>query len=539
MPFNEFLYLELYRIRSVFVLSILTTDHKFIGQLYMFFGALASIMGTFFSYLIRAHLAFSDQSGPLLDNVALYNSIVTLHGIIMIFMFVMPVLIGGLGNFFLPIMVGAPEMAFPRLNNTSFWLLPCSFFFMYLSMYSHVGSMYGPGVGWTMYPPLSTLTYSPGTVVDLLIGSLHLAGLSSLLGAINFIVTFVHMRTFRPLDIPLFAWSIFVTAFLLVLSVPVLAGALTMLITDRHFNTCFFDPFSGGDPVLYQHIFWFFGHPEVYILIMPAFGVVSHVIPHGGRKRIFGKIGMISAMISIGILGFIVWAHHMYTVGLDIDTRAFFSAATMIIAIPTGIKVFSWLATLWGSAIIITPALLFSLAFVFLFTVGGLTGLVLANAALDICLHDTYYVVAHFHYVLSMGAVFAVFSSFYYWIEFIAGRHIDKLSYKLAYLHFFIFFIGVNLTFFPMHFLGLHGMPRRIPCYPEIYSFWNYVSSIGSLISIFSVFIFSIIAFRVMAGKNWLENLDDSYKILFQSDLAIAHDHLDLWKKHISTFKER
>ena len=479
---------------NFFVECLCTTDHKLIGKLYIFFGGFSALIGSFMSFIIRLQLATPD--GFLNSNPGAYNALITMHGIIMIFMFVMPVLIGGFGNLFLPIMIGAPEMAFPRLNNISFWLLPCSFFFLILSMYSSSGNYYGPGTGWTLYPPLSTITYSPGMAVDFLIASLHLAGLSSLLGAINFITTFIHMRTFKLFDASLFAWSIFITSFLLVLAVPVLAAGLTMLITDRHFNTCFFDPFSGGDPVLYQHIFWFFGHPEVYILILPAFGIISQVIPHYSQTRIFGKIGMIYAMISIGILGFIVWAHHMYTVGMDVDSKAFFTTTTMLIAIPTGIKIFSWLATAWTGSIVITPASLFAFSFILMFTFGGLTGLILANAALDVNLHDTYYVVAHFHYVLSLGAVFSIFSGFYYWIEIISNRNMDKISYILGYIHFWTFFIGVNLTFFPMHFLGIAGMPRRIPSYPLIYENLNYLCSIGSFISFFSIIIFIFLVIR-------------------------------------------
>jgi cytochrome c oxidase subunit 1 len=470
---------------------LMTTNHKDIGTLYLMFSLAMLFYGGTFALLIRLQLFYPGARffGPIV-----YNELVTLHGLIMIFGVIMPAFVG-LANWMLPLMIGAPDMALPRLNNWSFWILPFAFLLLTISMFIPGG---GPNFGWTMYAPLSTLYGPPST--DYLIVAIHLMGISSVLGAINIVATITNCRApgLTWMKLPLFVWSWLITAFLLIVAMPVLAGVVTMILFDRHFGTSFFNAAGGGDPVMYQHLFWFFGHPEVYIMILPAFGIISEVIPTFARKKLFGYHFMIGAIAAIAVLSFMVWGHHMFTAGMAVGTQLYFMFATMIIAVPTGIKVFNWIATLWRGSISFETPMLFALAFVFLFTIGGFSGLMLSIVPADYQYQDTYFVVAHFHYVLVAGALLSIFSGIYYWLPKWTGRYYHE---TLGQIHFWITFIAVNLTFFPMHFLGLAGMPRRVADYALQFTTFNQLCTIGAFILGFAQFIFLYNVLSTVFGR--------------------------------------
>ena len=511
--------------RGFFTRWFMSTNHKDIGILYLFTSGFVGFIAVAFTVYMRLELkdpgvqfmcaegARLIADGNCAPNGHLWNVLITAHGILMMFFVVIPALFGGFGNYFMPLHIGAPDMAFPRMNNLSYWLYVAGSSLAIASVISPGGNgQLGSGVGWVLYPPLSTS--EQGWSMDLAIFAVHLSGASSILGSINMITTFLNMRApgMTLFKVPLFAWSIFVTAWLILLALPVLAGAITMLLTDRNFGTTFFDPAGGGDPVLYQHILWFFGHPEVYIIVLPGFGIISHIISTFSRKPIFGYMPMVWALIAIGALGFVVWAHHMYTVGLSLTQQTYFMLATMVIAVPTGVKIFSWIATMWGGSIEFKTPMLYAFGFLFLFTLGGVTGIVLAQAGIDRAYHDTYYVVAHFHYVMSLGAVFCIFAAVYYWIGKMSGRQYPE---RLGQIQFWMMFIGANLTFFPQHFLGRQGMPRRYIDYPEAYAYWNEFSSWGAFLSFASFLLFiGIVFYTIFAGKRvteksyWNEHAD-------------------------------
>ncbi|WP_028028457.1 cytochrome c oxidase subunit I [Gemmobacter nectariphilus] len=501
--------------RGFFTRWFMSTNHKDIGILYLFTSGLVGLISVAFTVYMRmelmepgvqymcmegARVLTPAATSDCTPNGHLWNVMITAHGILMMFFVVIPALFGGFGNFFMPLQIGAPDMAFPRLNNLSYWLYFAGTSLAVASLFAPGGNEQpGSGIGWVLYPPLSVR--EGGFSTDLAIFAVHVSGASSILGAINIITTFLNMRApgMTLHKVPLFAWSVFVTAWLILLSLPVLAGAITMLLTDRNFGTTFFDPAGGGDPILYQHILWFFGHPEVYIIILPGFGIISHVIATFSRKPVFGYLPMVYAMVAIGVLGFVVWAHHMYTVGMSLTQQSYFMLATMVIAVPTGVKVFSWIATMWRGSISFEAPMLWAFGFLFLFTVGGVTGIVLSQAAIDRAYHDTYYVVAHFHYVMSLGAVFAIFAGIYYWFGKMSGKQYWEFGAKI---HFWMMFIGANLTFFPQHFLGRQGMPRRYIDYPEAFAYWNHISSIGAFISFASFLLFiGIVFYALLWGK--------------------------------------